>query len=107
MEKINVIKFSYNWNNKICCKCFTTLRIEDNQKYIIGNKYKITLKEKYIKSVEIIDIRCFKINNIGDYIGYLDTGYSGVETIAIIKKMYPKVDFSIISLYFILMKTIE
>lgn len=107
MELIDIIKFSYNWNNKINCKCFTTLRIQNNQKYVIGNKYKIYLKEAYIKTVIIVDIKYFYIKNINDYIGYLDTGYSGIETIAILKKMYPKVDFKNKCLAFILMKTLE
>ncbi len=41
----NKIKFSFNWNNKLENKAFTTIRIHNPNKYKTGNMYEIELNE--------------------------------------------------------------
>jgi len=101
MKQIN---FSYNWNNKIDCKAFTTLRLSNRNKYKIGELYQIYLKKTFVKNGIIVDIKVLSLNEINDYIAFLDTGYNRDECLTIIKRMYKNVDFSKTKLDFILIK---
>jgi len=81
------IDFSQNWNNKLNCKCFTTLRLK-SEKYKIGNVYEITLKGGTMFFAKIIAIKTLKIHQINDFIAAIDTGYSVEEMKRLIKTMY-------------------
>jgi hypothetical protein len=104
MEKL---EFSTNWNNKLDCKCFTTIRIYNTKKHFKGNQFEVFLQKKYKAKVEVLSIGVIKINSLTDYICYLDTGYSSAETIEILKKMYPRIDFKNTYLTVLLLKKIE
>lgn len=82
------IKFSTNWNNKLDNKAFSTIRIYNPKKYIIGYYYKIILKEKYLFDAKIEYEKSFYINELTEAMALLDTGYFRNETIDILKKMY-------------------
>lgn len=88
MEQIGEINFSYNWNNKLECNCFTTLRLTNQNKYQTGKIYQIKLKNVEKKLARIIEIKVFELSKINEFISRLDTGYSKEETIKIINKMY-------------------
>ncbi|OAE94002.1 hypothetical protein [Flavobacterium psychrophilum] len=104
MEKL---EFSTNWNNKLDCKCFTTIRIYNPTKHFNGNKFEVFLQKKYKAKVEVIALSLIKLNQLSDYVCYLDTGYSKEETIEILKKMYPRIDFKNQHLTILLLKKIE
>ncbi|TRX37878.1 hypothetical protein FNW52_02975 [Flavobacterium sp. ZT3R18] len=104
MEKL---EFSTNWNNKLDCKCFTAIRIYNPQKHFKGNKFHIFLQKKYKAKAEILSVGVIKIDSLTDYICYLDTGYSRAETIEILKKIYPRIDFKNTHLTVLLLKKIE
>lgn len=99
MEKIN---FSYNWNNKLDCKYFTTLRL--TKKYNINDKIEISLKNKTICKGTIIDKKAFGYNKINNFIAGIDTGYSVQETKDILKRMYKNVDLESKLFYLYLIK---
>lgn len=83
--KNSVIKFSTNWNNKLECKHFTTLRI--SSKYMDQNHILVEYKGKY-KVGSIIETRQIKLWSLNEFMCRLDTGYSLKETFDIIGKMY-------------------
>lgn len=86
---LGVINFSYNWNNKLDCKCFTTLRLSNHNKYRTGLEYEVHLKNQRIKNARIVEIKVFTLDKINEFISRIDTGYSKEETIKIINRMYP------------------
>lgn len=88
------ITFSTNWNNKLDCKAFTTLRLRNDSKYVPGQTYSIYHKDSYWGKAVIRSISHFYLKDLNNFIAYLDTGYSKEECAAIIQKMYPKVDFA-------------
>lgn len=98
------IVFSYNWNNKLNCKAYTTFRLASN-KYVKGGIYAIYLKDEYLHDAEIVDIRELSASHINDFIAYIDTGYDAKEFLQIIKKMYGDIDKR--KFYFILLKRIS
>lgn len=86
------IHFSTNWNNKVTCRAFTTIRLRNDKKYRIGETYSIWLKsgseDKCIGYADIAAIKHFRLAELNDYMAYLDTGYSPDECRNIIRKMY-------------------
>jgi len=106
------LNFSYNWNNKIDCSYFTTIRIENAKKYQVGFRLRVFLEKKkniveHIKDVEIISIKKIKLSDINEYIAGLDTGYDVEETKKKFCKMYPTAKWDTKILYFMLLKTIK
>lgn len=99
------IRFSYNWNNKLNCKAFTTIRLYSDTKYNKGEEYTIELNEQtMLKTATIVDIELLRINDICERIALLDTGYSAEETKKILKKMYKAVNWETQRLMLILCK---
>ena len=87
---MEVLRFSYNWNNKLDCKAFTTIRISDRFK--VGQEYDIQLREKidYVSkgAAKILEIREFKLEQMNEFVARIDTGYSEQECKDILTKMY-------------------
>jgi hypothetical protein len=107
LETLDIIGFSYNWNNKLNCKAFTTIRISNAKKYVEGREYWIRLKDD-IKSKAIIKaINHFKLDGLNDFISYLDTGYNAKECKKILERMYSKVDFERQTISLILLEQVE
>lgn len=99
------IEFSYNWNNKLDSRCFSTIRIYNPKKYVIGLNYKILLKSNYLYDAKIVYEKGFFINQLSEPMSFLDTGYSKIETIDILKKMYKnKID---IKFHYIILNKIK
>lgn len=86
-NKMDKIEFSYNWNNKLNCMAFTTLRLF-NKKYTIGQTYTIKLNGVDICKATIVDIKPIRLEQVNNYIAYLDTGYNREKCIDIIRTMY-------------------
>lgn len=83
-----VLNFQHNWNKKLFCDAFTSIRLKQS-KYYVGAVFKITEGLNTVYGYyKIAAVQELKLCNIDDYIGYLDTGYSGEETQQILKTMY-------------------
>lgn len=105
MDTTEKIVFSYNWNNKLNCKAYTTFCLY-NGKYQIGKTYQIFLKDQHLYNAVIEDIKVLKLDQVNSFIAYIDTGYSVEEFKNIVKKMYgTKAETSLFCL--ILLKKIE
>lgn len=101
------INFSTNWNNKLDCKAFTTLRLRNPNKYVIGKEYNILLNGQLKKRAIIEDMKTIHLSDINEFIARIDTGYSAHETKNIIQKMYANKVKDLDAAYFsfILLKT--
>lgn len=84
------VRFSTNWNNKLDCKCFTTIRLHNDKKYVVGEIYDIYLNDEYRGPAKLLEKRKLHLQKINEFIARLDTGYSAAETKGILKKMYKK-----------------
>jgi hypothetical protein len=92
-NKMEQIKFSYNWNNKLDCLSFTTIRPKSN-KYKVGQIYEILLKGNSKGKATIAEIKEFKLEKLNEFIARLDTGYNREKCIEIITTMYKNQDVS-------------
>lgn len=99
---METIPFSYNWNNKLDCKAFTTIRIFNPAKHVVGNRVQAVLKGESKGEGTIMDVKPFLLEKLNPFMSYLDTGYSVEECRNIIVRMYPKIDFTTKQLAFIL-----
>ena len=100
------LRFSNNWNNKLNCNSFTTLRLRNDKKYYSGAKVDVYLKNIHKGKGTIISVSHFTIDKINEFIARIDTGYSAEECKNIIKEMYkkgtPPVDWRVKELSFCL-----
>lgn len=87
------LSFSYNWNNKLDCRAFTTIRLYNAHKHAPGTPVRILLKGTELSTGTIGQVKTMYLNQINEYIARLDTGYSAQECRDIIRKMYPSVNF--------------
>jgi hypothetical protein len=90
MEKL---EFSTNWNNKLDCKCFTTIRLFNPAKHFRGNHFEVFLQRKFKSKALVLGITITNLEQLNDYVCYLDTGYNRIDTINLLRKIYPRVDF--------------
>ena len=84
---MKVINFSQNWNNKLDCAFFTTIR-PANSYYNLGDQYNIYLNKQFVKTVCIIDIKNFYLKDITTFVTYLDAGKSVSEFNVLMAKFY-------------------
>lgn len=88
----DTIKFSYNWNNKLENKAFTTIRIHNPKKYISGKLFDIELNGISKGTALLKEKRTINPGQLNDFICYLDTGYNSRETLQILERMYPNMN---------------
>jgi len=93
---MNILDFSYNWNNKLNNAAFTSLRLRNDEKYVVGSRYAILLKDKKIQEAELVAVKHFLLNDINEFIARIDTGYTRDKCIELIKVMYKNkgIDFN-------------
>lgn len=98
------LHFSQNWNYKLNSKCFTTLRISNN--YNIGETVNIILFKQLLFHAEIVGKKCFNLNDINDFISYIDVGVNAAECKQLIQNLYKgkKFDWKTQKLYFYLLR---
>ena len=90
------IHFTHNWNNKLNCDVFTTVRIENTAKYKPNQLYEITLskpksKEPTIQGkARILLIQPFYLEKVSEGIALIDTGLSKQKFIDLVHTMYSK-----------------
>ena len=108
---MNKTRFSQNWNNKLHCKAFTTIRLA-SPKYRAGDIHTIELlldgQYKQIKRAEIINIKFKLISELDNTTCLLDTGDNSQDTKRMLRRMYSKKvkDWDTQVLYLITFKTI-
>ena len=98
---MDTISFSYNWNNKLHCNFFTTIRALNPNKYRAGVQHEVLLKDDCLGIAEIVSVKAIYGRDINEYIAGLDTGYSVDETLKILSRMY-KCDVSAKQFSFVL-----
>ena len=101
------ISFSYNWNHKLDCDAFTTIRIWQPEKYVMGEAYAIVINSELLSFAKIVEVKKFLLKDLNDWIALIDTGYKKEECEQIIRRMYKRVDFNTTYLSLILLQKIK
>lgn len=104
----NEIKFTQNWNGKLRCEYYTTIRLHHPQRNP-GMLYWVWLTKCDAPDhrAKLISKKTFLLKDLPDMTSYLDTGYSADETKEILKKMYPGKDWNTQQLDILLFQNLE
>lgn len=84
----NRIEFSTNWNGKLHNNAFTSIRLWNEKKYVIGRDYDVWLSHIRKGFAKLVAVKRMKLHQINEYIARIDTGYSADECQNIIRTMY-------------------
>lgn len=80
------IEFSFNWNNKLNFRSFSTIRRSD--RFNVGDRVEVYLKLRKMGDAVVIAKHATTFGGITDGTAYIDTGYDATECRNIIQKMY-------------------
>lgn len=84
-----LLKFDQNWNCKLYCNVFTTLRPRNDEAHFIGAKFDAYLKETFMGDVEVMQVvNLANLDKMTDAMALIDTGYGKAETIEILETLY-------------------
>lgn len=86
----DILEFSTNWNQKLNCDAFTTIRIWHRE--IGKHVHVVPNKSTGIEPFDAVVVVCkqFSIGALTDGMSYIDTGYCADETRKIMQTMYSK-----------------
>jgi len=101
------LKFSYNWNGKLNCQCFTTLRLNQPMKYYKGAVFNVFLNNQPKGRAKVLEVNCFTIDQINEFVARVDTGLSAKECQRMIREMYknsPQINWNTQNLAFCLLE---
>ncbi len=103
MKPLNALTFNHDWNKKLQCDHFTTLRLRIIEP---GTELPVYLKNDYFDHVTVLDRKSLKLDQINNWIAYLDTGYDAAECMKILTTMYKNknVNWKTQTIYFYLLK---
>lgn len=101
------INFSSNWNNKLDCQAFTSIRLHDARKYAVGFQYQILLKDKHHCHAKCMELKTFKLSALTNFMAYIDTGYNKFAAQKIFKNFYPDINIYESLFDFMLFKKVE
>jgi len=91
-KNLRVLDFSYNWNNKLNCKSFTTVRLSKGIN--IDDKVLVKFKGKAIMVAQCLSKKVIFQSSFNEEMARIDTGYRLGEFNAVFSKMYPNADFT-------------
>ena len=110
---MDITKFSVNYNKKINCDYFTTLRLANPYKYKVGVKHKIKLHERGVirdyGTAEIIEVKTIRMHQLNTYICGLDMASTVDEAKTIIYTRYKNLvaDVNLENFYLVLYKRVK
>lgn len=106
---MKTLTFSYNFNNKLSCRAFTTLRLADESRFKIGNQFLVADKKTEYGLFEVRDVKTLRLEDINAWISYIDTGYDQTTCKEMIRTMYKakQIDWSTQLLNFVLLVKIK
>jgi len=96
---MKIIEFSYNWNNKLNCKSFSTVRIANPKKYVLIDEYEVILKTKgngpdiHKGLARLQVIQFFKLFEVSPAITFIDANLSVIDFQKLVLKMYKNSSF--------------
>lgn len=100
------LNFDRNYNNKLRCRVFTSLRLPD-EKYKKGALLDVQLGGYSKGTVKIIGMSHTSCDKLSEWIAKLDTGFTAKETIKLLKQLYadrPCIDWDTQPLVYLLLE---
>ena len=92
---MNKIKFSKNWNNKLNCLFFTTIRLATKEKVTyyesnVGNTFEVKVENDVHSKAILKTTSVLKLCELKHQLVFLDAGMNYIDFCDMMKKMYGK-----------------
>ena len=81
------LTFDQNWNNKLNCKAFTTIRLHSMTKNRVGEKYYIYLNDKWIGIAEMIEVETILGSQLDNRTWYINSGNGVKATVDFLRQV--------------------
>jgi hypothetical protein len=91
---MEVIKFSENYNNKLNCIYFTSVRYESSKMYKVGAIYKVYIADLFIKKALLLKVEKVSLFSLSETDCYIDGACGHVTYVHKFEEFYPHVDVS-------------
>lgn len=104
------LEFEQNWNNKLNCSSFTTIRLHNPRKYCVDAVMSVYLKGIWKGDAKVIDVKTISLDQVNNYISLLDLGLPpdrAKETIRSLYKKQPYVNWQTQQLDLVLLEYIK
>lgn len=88
---METLKFNKNWNGKLCCDHFTTLRLHNPDKFYKNAKFQTVTQTPsgVVRSFsQCVHVSTFLLDNIPEAIFLVDCGLRKEDAIQMIEQMY-------------------
>ena len=84
------LEFSQNWNNKLLCFNFTTIR-PVSKKYETGLVLDIRIKDAHLCYAKVVDVKTFTLQQISDLnFNLIDSGLKQKDFFEFMHRLYSK-----------------
>jgi len=88
---MKTIRFSHNWNNKLDCNVFTTIRKYTDEKFeyysdAVGKPFKVLLKKAVVCEAELHSVVCMNSCNLDASLLMTDTGLEPPEARELLRR---------------------
>jgi hypothetical protein len=103
------IDYYQNWNGKLDNEFYTSIRLNNPAKYVVGRTMAVTLNSKRKHDAKIHDVKTFRLDDITEWVARIDTGLSREECIRLFRRMYENqaIDWTTQKLNLVLFQNLE
>lgn len=100
--------FQQNYNKKLDCNCFTTIRL-DSDIYYEGAMFDVFFKNEMYKKVIVRQVKRFTIDQLNEFMSAVDMGLTVPECVKVMKNMWAKeiIDWEKQKFAFVLLRTLK
>ena len=85
---MNQLNFSSNPHGKLFLEFFQDCRLQDEEKYLIGNVFEIVLRGKLLGVAKIVALRPFVYGKIADTFSFMNCSKHAAYQAAVLNKFY-------------------
>ncbi len=100
------IKFRENFNNKLNCTYFTSIRDCEPSRFKVGAVYKVYIGNLFVKKAVLLKATLITLSQLDDVFLYMDSGCDRTQFMSVFQDFYPNFDLSSKAFYRLLFKTV-
>ena len=86
---MRVFNFSHNWNNKLDCNQFSTIRLRNDYKNVVGDIAQVKYKHETF-NVQVVYISHFPFSKLNDGMTRIDMDLPIDKARTVLERMYSK-----------------
>jgi hypothetical protein len=87
-KRLEVLEFSGDWNKKLGCQYYTTIRLNNPSKYMVGKQLKVMLSRRLHHIAEVACISELTLGRVSEAMAFIDAGLELPKFKTMFTKMY-------------------